>query len=161
MKASLAAAAAAFGFAVSVSGQYFSEGWKPGQAVSKAATGYTSATSVYSPQNTDTSGGQQATTESKGLSSLLDLTNLLQTGPAKAFFGSIGVNITEKIALAQEQTKIWDPRIPLITDDNYESMIVEEKFETLEEETNRVWFFVMYEFVTHGSRNKLTVSHLL
>jgi hypothetical protein len=125
--------------------QYFSEGWKPGQAVSKAQSGYTAA--AASPESTATAytPGENSDTksESKGIASFFDLSNLLETGPAKALFGSLGVNISEKIEAAKEHAKIWDERIPLITDDNYEELVLNEKFKTLEAEKDRLWFIVM------------------
>jgi hypothetical protein len=38
---------------------------------------------------------------------------------------------------------MWDKRIPLITDENYESLIVGETFSSEEEESERVWFLIV------------------
>lgn len=133
-----------------VSAQYISEGWKPGQPVVKGQTGYTyqtTATGNVPPVVSDAASAQQHSdikTSARGLLSLLSLESLLESGPVQALFGRAGVNITEKLEAARAQEKIWDERIPLLTDDNYEDLVVEEKFETLEEEKDRIWFIVMY-----------------
>lgn len=126
---------------IAVSGQYLSEGWKPGQAVTATANGYTSA--AYSPHNSAVPNDDDTPTAYEGISSLFDLTNILQSGPVKSLLDSVGVNITERLEAAKESARIWDERIPLITDSNYQEIVLEEKFETLEEERDRVWFFVM------------------
>ncbi|EJD01361.1 uncharacterized protein FOMMEDRAFT_126226 [Fomitiporia mediterranea MF3/22] len=135
-----------------VSAQYISEGWKPGEPVVKGQTGYTYQTvetGPVPPAATDTPSAQQRRVNSdvkasvKRLSSLLSLESLLESGPVQALFGRAGVNITEKLEAARAQEKIWDERIPLLTDDNYEDLVVEEKFETLEEEKDRIWFIVI------------------
>ena len=54
-------------------------------------------------------------------------------------FEKLGMNITEKLDQAKG---IWDDRIQLITDDNYEALIVNEPL-TEEEESERVWCLVM------------------
>lgn len=76
--------------------------------------------------------------------SLFDLSTYLETEPLKSLFNRAGVNITERLEAARKEAKFWDERIPLITDDNYEDLIVEEKFSSLEEERDRVWFLVMF-----------------
>lgn len=125
---------ASLALASSASAQYFSEGWKPGQPVSKSAPTATSA--GFTP-------GAAAATETAAVKrSLFDLSTYLESGPLKKLFDRSGVNITERLAAAREQAKIWDDRIPLITDDNYEDIIVNETL-TFEEERDRVWFLVM------------------
>ena len=133
---------ASLAFAGLVSAQYLSEGWKPGQPVAKGQTGYTHQAA---PTGGAVPGSQETPAPRKSLASLFSLEALLESGPVQALFGSAGVNITEKLQAAREQqASLWDERIPLITDDNYENMIVEEKFETLEEEKDRAWFIIMY-----------------
>lgn len=73
---------------------------------------------------------------------MFDLTNLLATGPVVSLAARVGINITEKLAAAKSH-KFWDDRVTLIDDDNYEDLIVNETM-TKEEETNRIWFVVMY-----------------
>ncbi|THH11717.1 hypothetical protein EW145_g476 [Phellinidium pouzarii] len=97
------------------------------------------STGTASPAAPEASSAAQPT--SKG--SLFDLSTYLESGPVRALFSRAGVNISEKLEVAREQEKIWDERVPLITDDNYEDLIIEEQFETLEEEKDRVWFIVI------------------
>ncbi|KAI5123391.1 hypothetical protein M0805_006099 [Coniferiporia weirii] len=126
----------ALAFAGGASAQYFSEGWKPGQPVAKERSDYS-----HPPASTAAEGTRAVQPATRG--SLFDLSTYLETGPVKALFSRVGVNITEKLEAAREQTKIWDERIPLITDDSYEDLVVEEHFETLEEEKDRLWFIVI------------------
>lgn len=72
---------------------------------------------------------------------MFDLTNLLTSGPVAKWAAKAGYNITEKISEAKSR-KIWDDRIPLITDENYEDMVVNETL-TAAEEDKRVWFIVV------------------
>jgi hypothetical protein len=125
-----------FSLATSAAGQYFSEGWKPGQAVTKSATGYThpSATPSSAAEATPTANSKAP----------FDFSSILEAGPLKSLFQRVGVNISEKLEAARQSVKFWDDRINLITDDNYNELIVNEKFQSLEEEKNRVWFLVMY-----------------
>ena len=63
--------------------------------------------------------------------------------PAVALFGRLGVNITERMQGALEGgSQQWDQRIPLITDDNYNDLIVNESL-TEQEEKDRTWLIVM------------------
>ena len=115
----------ALSLAGSASAQYFSEGWKPGKPVSKGATGFTyqpAPTGVTTESSTE--GSSRATGPSKGLLSLFSLESLLQTAPVQALFGRAGVNITEKLEAARAHSSIWDERIPLLTDENYEDLVV-------------------------------------
>ena len=73
---------------------------------------------------------------------MLDLTNLLATGPVASLAARAGINITEKLADIKSR-KFWDDRVTLIDDDNYEDLIVNETM-TEEDEKSRVWFVVMY-----------------
>lgn len=57
-----------------------------------------------------------------------------------SLLGKVGVNLS---AVFNATNDIWDPRIPLITDDNYDEIIVNEPL-TPEEEQKRTWFIVMY-----------------
>ncbi|KZP07329.1 hypothetical protein FIBSPDRAFT_875573 [Athelia psychrophila] len=75
------------------------------------------------------------------LSELLDLTNLFALPPVVALAAKFGINVTEKLEEVRAR-RYWDERIPLITDENYESMIVDEVM-TPEEEAERVWFAII------------------
>jgi hypothetical protein len=70
------------------------------------------------------------------------LEKILSLGPFADLFSSVGVNITEKLAAAAAERAL-DGRVPLITDENYDEMIVKEAL-TEEEERDRVWFLVMW-----------------
>jgi hypothetical protein len=72
---------------------------------------------------------------------MFDLSNLLASGPVASLAARAGINITEKLAEVKSR-KLWDDRIPLITDENYGELIVNETL-TEGEEKNRVWFLVI------------------
>ena len=129
--------------------QYFSEGWKPGQP---AATPVQIKTDSEF-ESAGESGGEAERTEPHfqyrrepekparlDILSLFDAKTYLESDISKNFFARFGFNITEKLAAAEAMP--WDPRVPLITDDNYEDMIVNEQLSE-EEEKDRVWAIVM------------------
>lgn len=123
----------------SSSAQYFSAGWTPGQPGKPAVQ---QATATYDPSAAPThaaEGSPKATPFS--LSNLFNVDKLLTSEPAVALFSKFGINITERVEAAVNQ-KIWDDRVELITDDNYEDLIVNESL-TAEEEQKRVWMIVM------------------
>jgi len=72
---------------------------------------------------------------------MFDLTNLLASGPVASLAARAGINISEKLAEVRSR-KLWDDRIPLITDENYEELIVNETLAEAEEK-DRVWFLVI------------------
>lgn len=119
--------------ASTASAQYFSRGWQPGESVPEE-------TPVPTPQAAATNAPAQPKVPS---SSPFDLTRLLETGPLSSLFGKIGVNISSKLEEARLKTlNMWDHRIPLITDNNYDEIIVREQLSP-EEEGRRLWFVVM------------------
>ena len=119
---------------VSIEAQYFSTGWAPGQPIPEEA----SPTSLPEKQAPD-----RKRISPSSLASYLDLSKLLTSEPAVALFSRFGVNITERVQGALEQSKNrWDERVPLITDNNYEDLIVNEPL-TEEEERDRTWIIVM------------------
>jgi len=73
---------------------------------------------------------------------LFDISKILTSEPLVSLFQRAGLNITEKLEGAIEKSKLWDDRVPLITDDNYSNLIVNEPL-TEQEEHNRVWIIVM------------------
>ncbi|ESK89704.1 hypothetical protein Moror_16892 [Moniliophthora roreri MCA 2997] len=120
-------------FAASSQAQYFSEGWKPGQGQpTQVAKGY--------GQEQKEAPKEKARSRPKRLSELLDLNAILTSEPVAALFQKAGINITERLSKARESP--WDPRIPLITDDSYEEIIVNESL-TEEEEKRRTWFLLV------------------
>jgi len=138
-----AAALSLLALAGSSSAQYFSAGWKPGQKapaaepeVASFVPGQSSATAeptAEPPKSTPFS--------FSSLSSLFDINNLLTSEPAVGLFKQFGINITERVQSALHQ-KIWDERVELITDDNFNDLIVNEQL-TPEQEKDRVWILVI------------------
>ncbi|TCD68480.1 hypothetical protein EIP91_010655 [Steccherinum ochraceum] len=121
----------------SVSAQYFSEGWAPGKAVTDEPP---------PPAATPGTGGAQPAAQQQGgggLQSAFDLTKVLESETMSKLFSRFGINITAQIEAARAQgANTWDSRIPLITDDNYDDVVVKEVL-TEEEEENRLWFIVI------------------
>ncbi|KAI0303993.1 hypothetical protein BC826DRAFT_1089259 [Russula brevipes] len=96
--------------------QYFSAGWAPGQAVPSD----TPSTSSFEPEPTASP----------------------RCARASPLFARFGINITEHLESTQASSQVWDDRIPLVTDDNYDNLIVNEVL-TKEEEKHRVWFLII------------------
>jgi len=68
------------------------------------------------------------------------LDTLLTSGPVGSLLGMAGINMTQKVLEAQEkQANIWDRRIPLITDDNFEDLIANVDPSSKDE----VWFIII------------------
>lgn len=106
--------------------QYFSEGWKPGQALTSEPPAQKIPTATAAaPAKT---GG------------FFDINNILTSEPVSGLFSAFGINISEKVAAAN--TLPWDDRIQLITDSNYEEIIVQEGM-TPEEEKERIWALII------------------
>lgn len=126
----------ALAFAASANAQYFSAGWAPGQPKSQteAAPIPTSVPQKEAPP--------QRPFSPSGIASLFDITKLLGSAPAVSLFAQLGINITEKLEGAIERSKIWDERVTLITDENYQDLIVNEPL-TAKEEQDRTWIIVM------------------
>ena len=116
--------------------QYLSEGWKPGQAVTSPT--HETATAQFTPAAQPTAGntGADAASTPSGLGSLFT------EGPIGSLLAKVGFNLSAAAQAAAYQD-LWDSRIPLIHDDNYEELIVNEPL-TPEEEENRLWFLIMY-----------------
>ncbi|KAF7352317.1 hypothetical protein MVEN_01195400 [Mycena venus] len=119
--------------AATASAQYFSEGWAPGKAVTAEPASPSFAGSPPQQQNAKPA-------ERFSFSSLLDMNKILTSEPVKGLFEKAGINITER--LAAQAISPWDERIPLITDDNYFDMVVNEPMSE-EEEEKRVWAIVV------------------
>lgn len=119
--------------------QYFSEGWAPGKPATKEPSA-PAATPVARPD--EPAAAQQPEGTSKGSRSFFDVSRLLESAPVSNLFSKVGVNISQQLEAARAQIDTWDPRIPLITDSNYDELIVRESL-TPEEKEKRVWFLVM------------------
>jgi hypothetical protein len=118
--------------ALSANAQYFSEGWKPGQ---RAAP-----TEAAAPVFTPSASGQEGQPASP-----FDMSKMLSTGPIGSLLAKVGVNLSQNLNTSAQLAEIWDPRVPLIHDDNYNDIIVNEEL-TPEEEKARTWFLVMCVF---------------
>ncbi|KAI0677258.1 hypothetical protein C8Q78DRAFT_960338 [Trametes maxima] len=149
--------------AASARAQYFSAGWTPGQPVPPAEpqggapppahTFERAAAPLPTPEQ---AGAQAQTTASpastlKSLTSLLDVNRLLTSGPVASLFGKIGVNITD--AVAKGAASPWDERVPLLTDENFDDVVVREVL-TEQEEKDRVWFIIIS--VSAGQNNAVS-----
>jgi hypothetical protein len=124
----------------SANAQYFSAGWAPGKAVPSSSA--TSSTVFNPPGSTPASKPKAEFPSLKDLTSMLDLTNILASGPVASLAARAGINITQKLADIKSH-KFWDDRVTIIDDDNYEDIIVNEAL-TEKEEKDRVWFVIMY-----------------
>ena len=113
--------------------QYFSAGWVPGQAVPTVTP---DASFIPKPAKSE------SFPPPREGESRFSLSYILSTGPATQLFNRLGINITERLESAKNNSEIWDGRIPLITDDNYNNLIVNEVL-TEEEEKSRVWLLVV------------------
>ncbi|KAG8907367.1 hypothetical protein FRC01_007711 [Tulasnella sp. 417] len=73
-----------------------------------------------------------------------DLETILTSDPVVSLAAKVGINITEKVQAAKAEAEAtgWDRHIPLITDENYREMIVEEPL-SLDELDKRVWFLLI------------------
>jgi hypothetical protein len=137
---------------------YFSEGWKPGQAIptGTAARGAPAA----NPTSFSLSDllKPQAKADAPPRKSLFQLASDLQemaqeavlaplrSGPlANWITSSTGLNVSQAIARAKAAASDdkWDKRIQLITDDNWEEIVEYEQL-TPAEEDSRVWLILVY-----------------
>ncbi|KAI0310433.1 hypothetical protein OF83DRAFT_1088376, partial [Amylostereum chailletii] len=127
------------------SAQYFSDGWAPGKPIPTNAPEpvFSEPVFSYDPKQPSPQAGEgnAAPPISPHSGSPFSLTGLLESRPVSQFLGRFGVNISERLESAQKSLEVWDPRVPLITDDNYADIIVNEEL-TEEEEVNRVWFLI-------------------
>jgi hypothetical protein len=114
--------------------QYFSAGWSPGQKQPEHQ-------SLKQPEPVPVAAEPVKATTPLSLLKLFDTTTILKSGPSVALFNRFGINITERMESAS-LAKIWDERVPLITDDNYEDLIVNEAL-TEQEEIDRVWIIAI------------------
>ena len=129
-------------FSTSVYAQYFSAGWLPGQKVVQEevnarewAPGDNAQNSP--PPSADTEAAPPAETS-------FQWSRILTEGPIGDALLKVGINMTAaKEEAERRRANMWDSRIPLITDDNYESLIPNETFPTEQEERDRVWFLVV------------------
>ncbi|KDQ08862.1 hypothetical protein BOTBODRAFT_179497 [Botryobasidium botryosum FD-172 SS1] len=136
---------------------YFSEGWKPGQPVTKATQLAATATTTNAPaatlQNSFQQPLQQPEEKQSGEGGFIK--GILTSGPLATALSKAGIDMArvETILNTPEAEKRgWDPRVQMITDENYEDVIVNEVFESAAEEKERVWFLD----ITIGSEHSLS-----
>ena len=122
---------AALALVAPTAAQYFSAGWTPGQAVPTV----TPDSSSFDPKSASLPQPRQD-------ESRFSLSYLFSTGPAAQLFNRLGINVTERLEAAKNYSEIWDGRVPLITDANYNDLIVNEVL-TEEEEKSRVWLLIV------------------
>ena len=130
-------ALAALAFAAPACAEYFSAGWTPGQAVPTEAPSAPS----YEPETTPSPPPRSG-------ESPFSLSYLFSNGPFSQFFDRLGINITERLEAAEANFELWDKRVPLVTDENYNDLIVNEVL-TSEEEEDRVWFLIMWDIISY------------
>ncbi|KAH9977685.1 hypothetical protein BGW80DRAFT_1283711 [Lactifluus volemus] len=121
MKVMIAFAFAALVFITPATAQYFSPGWSPGQAVPTAAPSPSSFQPVTGSLPSPREGEPR-----------FSLSNILSTGPVSQLFGSLGLNVTERL-------------------ENYNDVITNEEL-TEEEAKNRVWFLIITGSLAQASR---------
>ncbi|KAF9462069.1 hypothetical protein BDZ94DRAFT_1290529 [Collybia nuda] len=132
----LAASWGILAFTAFTNAQYFSEGWTPGQPTTEGAP---EPVPTFVPPQKPVPRSPPSLSD---LAGLFDLKNILSTAPAVSFFSRLGINITERLEVAAEGAKIWDERVPLITDNNYQDLIVNEPL-TKQEEKDRTWIIII------------------
>ena len=128
-----AVALSLFLFVGSTNAQYFS-GWSSGQ---KSSSDNPPANPVVS-SSSQTAAAAEMTPSTSASNSFLEL--LFTSGPVTALLSSFGVNVSAAL-----NVKLWDERIQLITDENYQDVIVNEPL-TPKEEKERAWAIIMYVF---------------
>jgi len=125
--------------------QYFSAGWTPGQAVPTV----TPDPESFDPKSASLPQPRQG-------ESRFSLSYLFSTGPAAQLFNHLGINITERLEAAKNNSEIWDGRVPLITDANYDDLIVNEVL-TEDEEKSRVWLLIVTVPSMQGSSSGISL----
>lgn len=115
-----------------IEAQYFSAGWAPGQPAEPSPSSVPEKEAPASKRISPST-----------IASQFDLSKILTSKPSISLFNRFGINITEKVQNVLEETKNrWDERIPLVTDNNYKDLIVNERL-TEEEEKERTWILIM------------------
>lgn len=131
--------AAVLSLALAASANYMSQGWQPGQAVTKkpeptATPGFDPAARTGRASDPPKPSGPEESFWTKFFTQGA-LGNLLQ---------SKGVNVSAAIEKSRV-SEDWDLRIPIVYDETYHEIITNETL-TPEEEHQRVWFIVVCVF---------------
>ncbi|GJE87291.1 hypothetical protein PsYK624_033740 [Phanerochaete sordida] len=109
--------------------QYFSDGWQPGQPAQAAAP-------------TPAQGGAAPAYTPAPAAGKFDFTKMIADGPVGGLLAKAGINLTTALNASAQLAELWDARIPLVHDDNWDELIVQETL-TPEEEQRRTWFLVI------------------
>ncbi|KAF9782229.1 hypothetical protein BJ322DRAFT_204669 [Thelephora terrestris] len=122
--------------------QYYSAGWKPGQKV----VGEDSDAREWAPgdrpeEKTPPTSDIGATPPAE---TPFHWSQIFTQGPIGDALLKVGFNYSAARDEAERRmANMWDTRIPLVTDDNYEDLITNEIFPSEEEEKERVWFLIV------------------
>jgi hypothetical protein len=131
-----------FSFLTFVCAQYYSAGWRPNQKVVRQdADAREWAPGDHPEANPPPPSEIEAEPPAD---TPFHWSQFLTQGLIGDALLKVGLNFTaarEKVE--QRKTNMWDKRIPLITDENYEDLIVKETFSSEEEENERVWFLIV------------------
>ena len=132
-------------YATSASAQYFSAGWQPGRPAESAAPvpAYAFDPPAQAQPPTPPPAGASTPDDPArpGMQKQLGMVDkVLLSGPVRSLAGRFGLNMSDVVERGAQLP--WDPRIPLITDENYDEMIVNEVMSE-EEEKDRTWFLIM------------------
>ena len=131
-----------FSFSTSVYAQYYSAGWKPGQKVVREDAVTREWGPGDQPEATPTPPSDAGA--APPAETTFHWSNILTQGPIGDVLLKVGLNYTAaKEEAERRKANMWDSRIRLITDENYESLIVNETFSSEEEERERVWFLIV------------------
>ncbi|KAJ3473849.1 hypothetical protein NLI96_g12792 [Meripilus lineatus] len=134
---------ASLALVVSTHAQYFSDGWQPGQTVTQDVPAPEYTPGAQPPDSFEARAPPPARPPKEPLTwSTLSVSRILETDTVSSLFGKLGLNISEQLEAAKARAELWDKRIPLITDDNYDELIVNEEL-TPDELEKRVWFVVI------------------
>ena len=127
---------------------YFSQGWQPGQPVTKYLTATSTATAhdAISTGLTTTGG---APVESRSWKDLkFGLEDILTSGPISSALMRFGFNVSERLASAGVGAPRFTHAIPLVTDSNYEDLIYHEEFPS-DGEKDGVWAILVCVLHVH------------
>ncbi|KAI0089288.1 hypothetical protein BDY19DRAFT_906182 [Irpex rosettiformis] len=139
-------------FVAAASAQYFSEGWQPGDKVTTQTRGIAPE---FTPGVQPEGGATTPQTTGKG-----GFVDAIVQGPLNSLLAKAGINLTASLeAAAAAQDGLWDERIPLIHDDNFNEVIVNEQL-TSEEEKERLWFLVI-STTSSGSNQQGGISKII
>lgn len=122
--------------------QYFSAGWRPGQKVAREDVDAREWAPGDRPEEkTPSTSDIEATPPAE---TPFHWSHIVTQGPIGDALLKAGFNLTAAREEAERRrANMWDARIPLVTDENYEGLIPNEIFSSEEEERERVWFLIV------------------